>query len=55
VLVDKKIRIGTLEELLKDNHPWIQEYFHGPRGRAAAHPSDAAVVSKQEARSAAPV
>ena len=54
VLVDKKIRIGTLEELLKDKHPWIHEYFHGPRGRAA-HQSDAAVVSKQGARSAAPV
>ena len=35
VLVDKKIRVGTLEQLLQDNHPWIQSYFHGPRGRAA--------------------
>jgi phospholipid/cholesterol/gamma-HCH transport system ATP-binding protein len=35
VLVDKKLRVGTLEEHLKDNHPWIHAYFHGPRGRAA--------------------
>jgi phospholipid/cholesterol/gamma-HCH transport system ATP-binding protein len=35
VLVDKKLRVGTLEQLLQDEHPWIQSYFHGPRGRAA--------------------
>ena len=35
VLVDKKIRVGTLAEHLRDPHPWIHAYFHGPRGRAA--------------------
>jgi phospholipid/cholesterol/gamma-HCH transport system ATP-binding protein len=35
VLVDKKIRVATLEEHLRDNHPWVHDYFHGPRGRAA--------------------
>lgn len=35
VLVDKKLRIGTLDQLLQDDHPWIHAYFHGPRGRAA--------------------
>ncbi len=35
VLVDKKLRIGTLDQLLNDDHPWIHAYFHGPRGRAA--------------------
>jgi len=35
VLIDGKLRIGTLEELLRDTHPWIQHYFRGPRGRAA--------------------
>jgi phospholipid/cholesterol/gamma-HCH transport system ATP-binding protein len=35
VLVDKRIHVGTLEQLLQDSHPWIQSYFHGPRGRAA--------------------
>jgi len=37
VLVDKKIKVDTMENLLGDPHPWIQEYFHGPRGRAARH------------------
>ena len=36
VLVDKKIKVGTIDELRHDPHPWIQEYFSGPRGRAAA-------------------
>ena len=35
VLVERKIRIGSLEALLKDPHPWIRAYFHGPRARAA--------------------
>ncbi|HEY4123287.1 MAG TPA: ABC transporter ATP-binding protein, partial [Rhizomicrobium sp.] len=35
VLVDKKIRIGTIAELRKDDNPWIKEYFSGVRGRAA--------------------
>jgi phospholipid/cholesterol/gamma-HCH transport system ATP-binding protein len=36
VLADKKvIAIGTIDELLATDHPWIQEYFNGPRGRAA--------------------
>ena len=34
VLVDRKVRVGTLEQLLQDDHPWIRSYFHGPRGRA---------------------
>ena len=37
VLADRKvIAIGTIAELLALDHPWIQEYFNGPRGRAAA-------------------
>ena len=36
VLADQKvIAVGTIEELLALDHPWIQEYFNGPRGRAA--------------------
>jgi phospholipid/cholesterol/gamma-HCH transport system ATP-binding protein len=35
VLVDGKVRVGRLDDLLQDNHPWIRAYFHGPRGRAA--------------------
>jgi len=35
VLVDKKIKVGTLAELQRDDHPWIKAYFHGARARAA--------------------
>jgi phospholipid/cholesterol/gamma-HCH transport system ATP-binding protein len=36
VLAEKKvIAVGTIPELLASDHPWIQEYFNGPRGRAA--------------------
>lgn len=35
VLIDKKITVGTLAALTRDPHPWIQDYFHGPRARAA--------------------
>lgn len=36
VLADKRvIAVGTIPELLASDHPWIQEYFNGPRGRAA--------------------
>lgn len=36
VLVDRKIRIATLEEHMKDPHPWLQAYFHGKRADAVA-------------------
>jgi phospholipid/cholesterol/gamma-HCH transport system ATP-binding protein len=37
VLADGKVvAVGTIEQLLALDHPWIQEYFNGPRGRAAA-------------------
>jgi len=35
VLVDKKLKVDTLDAHLHDEHPWIHAYFHGPRGRAA--------------------
>jgi phospholipid/cholesterol/gamma-HCH transport system ATP-binding protein len=35
VLVDKRLKIGTITELMRDPHPWLQAYFNGPRGRAA--------------------
>ncbi len=35
VLVDKKITIDTLPNLLNSDHKWIREYFHGPRARGA--------------------
>ena len=36
VLTGKRVKVGTIEALLRDPDPWTQEYFNGPRGRAAA-------------------
>lgn len=36
VLAEKRvIACGPLEEVRRSPHPWIKEYFGGPRGRAA--------------------
>jgi len=35
VLVDRKIIVDTLDGIMSHPHPWIREYFHGPRSRAA--------------------
>jgi phospholipid/cholesterol/gamma-HCH transport system ATP-binding protein len=36
VLADRKVvAIGPLEEIQDLDHPWVREYFNGPRGRAA--------------------
>lgn len=36
VLGEKKVlAVGTMDELRKQSHPWIQDYFGGPRGRGA--------------------
>jgi phospholipid/cholesterol/gamma-HCH transport system ATP-binding protein len=35
VLVDQELRIGTIDEMRRDQNPWIARYFGGPRGRAA--------------------
>jgi phospholipid/cholesterol/gamma-HCH transport system ATP-binding protein len=34
VLVDRKLVVDTLEGIVKSEHPWIREYFHGARGRS---------------------
>jgi phospholipid/cholesterol/gamma-HCH transport system ATP-binding protein len=36
VLADKRVvEAAPISDLIKSEHPWIQEYFSGPRGRAA--------------------
>jgi phospholipid/cholesterol/gamma-HCH transport system ATP-binding protein len=35
VLTHKKVIVGTIAELERNNDPWIHSYFHGPRARAA--------------------
>ena len=51
VIADRKvIGVGTIEELLATEHPWILDYFTGPRGRAAQ--AAQARESKREVSSA---
>ena len=50
VLADRKvIAVGPIDDLLATDHPWIKEYFSGPRGRTAkrghAKPKDTASKS----------
>ena len=36
VLADHKLAaVGPMDVMLGSEHPWIRDYFHGPRGRAA--------------------
>jgi phospholipid/cholesterol/gamma-HCH transport system ATP-binding protein len=37
VLAERKVLVtGTMQDMLEVDHPWVHEYFHGPRARAAA-------------------
>jgi len=36
VLAERRVLVvGTMDDMLKVDHPWVREYFHGPRSRAA--------------------
>lgn len=36
VLAEKRVLYtGTMADMLEIDHPWVHEYFHGPRARAA--------------------
>jgi phospholipid/cholesterol/gamma-HCH transport system ATP-binding protein len=35
ILADHKITIGTLDQLLRSDHPWIHDFLHGPRAQGA--------------------
>lgn len=49
VLADKKvIAVGTIPELLETKHPWIEEYFNGPRGRGARNTHNLKTLSASE-------
>ena len=53
VLAEKKvIAVGTIPELLALDHAWIQEYFGGPRGRAAEEAVEAAEEAAESAGAA---
>ena len=42
VLVDQKVIVDTLPGIVRNEHPWIREYFHGARGRVIADQAEAA-------------
>ena len=45
VLADRKVVVNApIAEVERFDHPWVQDYFHGPRGRAARDSRDARVV-----------
>ena len=51
VIADRKVvAVGTIDELLALDHPWIQEYFNGPRGRAAAQSKERGAIADEERR-----
>ncbi len=54
VIADKRvIAVGTIPELLATDHPWIQDYFNGPRGRAAQSAQERNAEHEQAAASPA--
>ncbi|HEY4528836.1 MAG TPA: ATP-binding cassette domain-containing protein [Luteimonas sp.] len=45
VIADRRIvATGSLDEIGRLDHPWVQEYFNGPRGRAARQAGERAAV-----------
>ena len=47
VIADKRIVAqGPLDPLERSDHPWIREYFGGPRGRAAAAGNERAELAR---------
>ncbi|NQV60007.1 MAG: ATP-binding cassette domain-containing protein, partial [Alphaproteobacteria bacterium] len=41
VLAEKRVMvIGPMADMLRHEHPWLREYFHGPRARAAQPQKD---------------
>ena len=41
VLADARVLVvGTMADMLAHEHPWLREYFHGPRARAAQPKQD---------------
>lgn len=46
VLVDRKLTVDTLDNLLRSDQPWIHEFLHGPRAEGAKR--GAMTVRKQD-------
>jgi len=44
VLAERRVLLtGTMAEMLDVDHPWVRQYFHGPRARAALATAEAGV------------
>lgn len=51
VIAEKRvIACGPLDEVRRSGHPWIEEYFGGPRGRAALQSHERNAALSEEAR-----
>lgn len=49
VIAEKRIiAVGTIPELIETGHPWIEEYFTGPRGRAAHDAHDTNLARERQ-------
>ena len=49
VLADRKVVVNApIAEVEQVEHPWVQEYFHGPRARAAREGRDAYLQRTQD-------
>ncbi len=49
VLADHKVLVNApMDEVERFDHPWVQEYFHGPRARAAQQARDAGPRERKE-------
>jgi phospholipid/cholesterol/gamma-HCH transport system ATP-binding protein len=47
VLAERKVLVtGTMQDMLEVDHPWVHEYFHGPRARAATSVASSATAQK---------
>lgn len=52
VLADgRMLAVGTIAELQDVDHPWVRDYFHGPRARAAATAATGAAAGRPVTRS----
>ena len=50
VLVDRKVIVDTLHGIVRNDHPWIREYFHGARGRVIAPTATEATAVERDAK-----
>lgn len=49
VLAERRVLFtGSLEDMLQIEHPWVQEYFHGPRARAAFDAPSRSTASRED-------